>query len=99
MLHKNERIALFIDGLNLYATTRCLEFESDYVKLLGYFSNWCHLILICASCYTPLYQDQEYSPRHALTNWLDYNVLSMPSKQRRISITSFSSQAMATTRA
>lgn len=68
MLHKNERTVLFIDGPNLYAATRCLEFEIDYKKLFGYFSSRCRLIFICASYYTPLYKDQEYSPRHALAN-------------------------------
>ena len=71
MLHKDERTALFIDGPNLYAATRCLRFEIDYRKLLGYFSSRCRLIR--ASYYTPLPQDQEHSPRHALASWLDYN--------------------------
>ena len=71
MLHKDERTAFFIDGPNLYVATRCLQFEMDYRKLLDYFSSRCHLIR--ASYYTPLHQDQEYSPRHALANWLDYN--------------------------
>ena len=71
MLHKDERTALFIDGPNLYAATRCLQFEMDYKKLLDYFSGRCRLIR--ASYYTPLPQDQEYSPRHALAGWLDYN--------------------------
>ena len=71
MLHKDERTALFIDGPNLYVATRCLQFEMDYRKLLDYFSSRCRLIR--ASYYTPLHQDQEYSPRHALAGWLDYN--------------------------
>ena len=71
MLHKDERTALFIDGPNLYVATRCLQFEMDYRKLLDYFSSRCRLIR--ANYYTPLHQDQEYSPRHALASWLDYN--------------------------
>ncbi|MGL4811293.1 MAG: NYN domain-containing protein, partial [Beijerinckiaceae bacterium] len=32
-----ERIALFIDGANLYATAKTLGFDIDYKRLLGEF--------------------------------------------------------------
>ena len=33
MFYKDERLAIFIDGSNLYASSKALEFEIDY-KLL-----------------------------------------------------------------
>ena len=32
--HSQERIALFIDGSNLFAAARSLEFDIDYKRLL-----------------------------------------------------------------
>ncbi len=37
MSNGNERIALFIDGANLYATAKTLGFDIDYKRLLGEF--------------------------------------------------------------
>ena len=34
---ENERIALFIDGANFYATARALGFDIDYKRLLELF--------------------------------------------------------------
>ena len=33
--YPNERIALFIDGANLYATAKALGFDIDYKRLLA----------------------------------------------------------------
>ena len=33
--HKDEKIALFIDGANLYAAARALGFDIDYKRLLS----------------------------------------------------------------
>ena len=35
--YSDERIALFIDGSNLYAAARNLDFDIDYKKLLDFF--------------------------------------------------------------
>ena len=37
VLYPDERIALFIDGANLYATAKSLGFDIDYKRLLGHF--------------------------------------------------------------
>ena len=37
--YPQERIALFIDGSNLYATARALAFDIDYKSLLGMFQK------------------------------------------------------------
>ena len=74
----NERIALFIDGSNLYAAARALGFDIDYKKLLKIFSDVGYLVR--AFYYTALVEDQEYSPIRPLVDWLDYNGYKMVTK-------------------
>jgi uncharacterized LabA/DUF88 family protein len=74
----NERIGLFIDGANLYASARALGFDIDYKRLLDAFSG--EGILIRAFYYTALLEDQEYSPIRPLVDWLDYNGYTMVTK-------------------
>ena len=81
MLHKNDRTSVFIDGPNLFATTRYLEMDIDYGKLLDYFRERCRLVR--AHYYTTLYPDQEDSPLRNLTNWLDYNGYRVVAKRSR----------------
>ena len=80
--HSNERIALFIDGSNLYATARALGFDVDYKRMLKVFEE--QAILVRAFYYTALVEDQEFSPIRPLVDWLDYNgytMLTKPSKE------------------
>ena len=74
----HERIALFIDGANLYATAKSLGFDIDYKKL----SKECHSRgrLVRAFYYTALIEDQEYSSIRPLIDWLDYNGFSVVTK-------------------
>ena len=74
----NERIALFIDGSNLYAAARALGFDIDYKKLLKIFSEEGYMVR--AFYYTALVEDQEYSPIRPLVDWLDYNGYTMVTK-------------------
>ncbi len=76
--HSHERVALFIDGANLYAAARSLAFDIDYKRLLQMFTESCHLIR--AFYYTALVEDQEYSPIRPLVDWLDYNGYTMVTK-------------------
>jgi uncharacterized LabA/DUF88 family protein len=76
--YSQERVALFIDGANLYATARALGFDIDYKRLLDVFSNQCNLVR--ALYYTALVEDQEYSPIRPLVDWLDYNGYTMVTK-------------------
>ena len=76
--YPNERVALFIDGSNLYATARALGFDIDYKRLLSLFAEKCNLIR--ANYYTALIEDQEYSPIRPLVDWLDYNGYTMVTK-------------------
>jgi uncharacterized LabA/DUF88 family protein len=77
-----ERIALFIDGANLYASAKSLGFDIDYKRLLKEFQGKGRLIR--AFYYTALVDDQEYSSIRPLVDWLDYNgysVVTKPTKE------------------
>lgn len=67
----SEKIALFIDGANLYATSRSLGFDIDYKRLLREFQSRGYLLR--AFYYTAIIEDQEYSSIRPLIDWLDYN--------------------------
>ena len=80
--YPQERIALFIDGSNLYATARALAFDIDYKSLLGMFQK--QAMMVRAFYYTALLDDQEYSPIRPLVDWLDYNgytIVTKPTKE------------------
>jgi uncharacterized LabA/DUF88 family protein len=66
-----EKIALFIDGANLYATAKTLGFDIDYKRLLREFHTRGYLLR--AFYYTAVIEDQEYSSIRPLIDWLDYN--------------------------
>ena len=76
--YPNERIALFIDGANLYATAKSLTFDIDYKRLLAMFRAKGQLVR--ALYYTALAEDQEYSSIRPLIDWLDYNGYTMVTK-------------------
>jgi len=78
IFYKTERIALFIDGANLYAAAKALGFDIDYKRLLGLFRSQGQLIR--ALYYTALAEDQEYSSIRPLIDWLDYNGYTMVTK-------------------
>lgn len=82
MFDPREKVALFIDGANLYATARSLDFEIDYGSLLKDFKQSSYLLR--AYYYTALADDQEYSSVRPLIDWLDYNgyrVVTKPTKE------------------
>ncbi|MEA2834496.1 MAG: hypothetical protein QOG66_2698 [Methylobacteriaceae bacterium] len=79
---EQDRIALFIDGANLYATAKSLGFDIDYKRLLREFQTKGKLIR--AFYYTALVEEQEYSSIRPLIDWLDYNgyaVVTKPTKE------------------
>src|SRR3984957_13284979 len=67
----SNKIALFIDGANLYATAKTLGFDIDYKRLLKEFQS--RGTLVRAFYYTAIIEDQEYSSIRPLIDWLDYN--------------------------
>src|SRR6476659_6871868 len=76
--YPTERVALFIDGANLYATAKSLGFDIDYKRLLALFGTKGQLIR--ALYYTALAEEQEYSSIRPLIDWLDYNGYTMVTK-------------------
>ncbi len=77
----NERMAVFIDGANLYATSKTLGFDIDYKKFLAKFSQY---NLMRMYYYTAISENEEYSSIRPLIDWLDYNgytVVTKPIKE------------------
>jgi len=66
-----DKIALFIDGTNLYLTAKTLGFEVDFKRLLEEFQS--RGTLLRAFYYTVVDEDQEYCSIRPLVDWLDYN--------------------------
>lgn len=80
--YPDERIGLFIDGANLFSTTKALEFDIDFKRLLEEFRKRGKLIR--ANYYTALLEHEEYNPLRPLVDWLDYNgfsVITKPAKE------------------
>jgi uncharacterized LabA/DUF88 family protein len=65
------KIALFIDGANFYATAKALGLDVDYRRLLNEFES--RGTLVRAFYYTATIEDQEYTSIRPLVDWLDYN--------------------------
>ena len=76
--YPGERLGLFIDGANLYATAKALEFDIDYKRLLALFRTKGQLVR--ALYYTAIAEDQEYTSLRPLVDWLDYNGFTMVTK-------------------
>lgn len=78
LFYPDEKLALFIDGANLYAAAKTLGFDIDYRKLLNWAGDRGQLIR--AFYYTALIEDQDYTPIRPLVDWLDYNGYTMVTK-------------------
>jgi len=76
--YSEEKLAVFIDGANLYAAAKTLDVEIDYKLLLKWIGGQSRLVR--AFYYTALMEDQEYSPIRPLIDWLDYNGYTMVTK-------------------
>src|SRR5688572_3939353 len=77
-----EKVVLFIDGANLYATSKAIGIDIDYRRLLIEFQSKAYLLR--AYYYTALVEEQEYSSIRPLIDWLDYNgykVVTKPAKE------------------
>ncbi|MEM7241628.1 MAG: NYN domain-containing protein [Pseudomonadota bacterium] len=78
MFYRDERLALFIDGSNLYAAAKALGFDIDYKLLRSEFMRRGKLLR--AFYYTALLESEEYSPIRPLVDWLNYNGFTMVTK-------------------
>ncbi|QQO20613.1 NYN domain-containing protein [Bradyrhizobium diazoefficiens] len=81
------KIALFIDGANLHATSKTLGFDIDYKRLLSEFQS--RGPLLRASYYTAIIEDQEFSSLRPLLDWLDYNGYTVVTKATKEFVDSF----------
>lgn len=79
--YKDERLALFIDGANLYSAGKSLGVEIDYRKLLEEFRRRGRLLR--AYYYTALLENDDYSPIRPLVDWLQYNGFKVVTKAAR----------------
>ena len=77
----DERTCLFIDGANLYSSSRHLGFDVDYRNLLGFFRS--RTSVIRAYYYSAVLDTEEYSPLKPLTDWLAYNGYMLVTKPAR----------------
>jgi len=71
LFYPNERIALFVDGANLYGVVKALGFDMDYKKLFALFAQ--KGILVRAHYYTAISDDAEFVPLRPLVDWLAFN--------------------------
>lgn len=78
MFYSDERLALFIDGANLHAATKLLEFEIDFKLFHEEFSKYGKLLR--AYYYTALMENDEHSGIKPLVDWLSYNGFTMVTK-------------------
>jgi uncharacterized LabA/DUF88 family protein len=78
LFYPAEKLALFIDGANLYGAAKGLQFDIDYKRLLELFARKGNLVR--AFYYTAVAEDQEFSPLRPLVDWLDYNGFSVVTK-------------------
>ncbi len=76
--YPEEKLSLFIDGSNLYAAAKSLEFDIDYKLLLKWAARQGRMVR--AFYYTALIENEEYSPIRPLVDWLDYNGYTMVTK-------------------
>ena len=76
--YPTDRIALFIDGANLYSAAKSLNADMDFKKLIEFFRS--KGVLVRAYYYTAIVEGEEYSPIRPLVDWLDYNGFTMVTK-------------------
>jgi len=81
MFYRDERLALFIDGSNLYSAAKALGFDIDYRLLRSEFMQRGKLLR--AFYYTALLENDEYSPLRPLVDWLNYNGFTMVTKMAK----------------
>lgn len=83
-MKKLEKAAIFIDGSNLFATVKALEFDLDYNKLLNVFTEVCEVDLLRAYYFTALRDEDTFSSIRPLVDYLAYNgysVVTKPTKE------------------
>lgn len=78
MFYKDERLALFIDGSNLYSAAKALGFDIDYKLLRQEFMRRGRLVR--SFYFTAITDNEEFSPMRPLVDWLEYNGFTLVTK-------------------
>ena len=81
MFHPTDRLAIFIDGSNLYSAARALQHDMDFRRMLDWFRS--RSVLTRAYYYTAIVEGEEFSPVKPLVDWLDYNGFRLVTKPAR----------------
>jgi uncharacterized LabA/DUF88 family protein len=79
--YKTERVALFLDGVNLYSASKLLGMDIDFRRLRDLFAHQSQLIRTLY--YTAVSEETEFSAVRPLLDWLNYNgytVVTKPAK-------------------
>ena len=76
--YPSDRVALFIDGANLYSAAKALNADLDFKKLVESFRR--KAVLVRAYYYTAVVEGEEYSPVRPLVDWLGYNGFTVVTK-------------------
>jgi len=76
--YSTDRLAVFIDGANLYSAARALNADLDFKKMLDGFRQ--QATLIRAYYYTAVIEGEEFSSIRPLVDWLGYNGFSVVTK-------------------
>lgn len=77
-LYPTDRVALFIDGANLYSAAKALAVELDFKRMVEVFRDQAQLVR--AYYYTAVVEGEEYSPVRPLIDFLDYNGFTVVTK-------------------
>ena len=77
-LYPTERLALFIDGSNLYSATKSLNADLDFKKMVDAFRA--KAVLVRAHYYTAVTEGEEFSPIRPLIDFLGYNGFTVVTK-------------------
>ncbi|MFN4042467.1 MAG: NYN domain-containing protein [Brevundimonas sp.] len=78
VIHPSDRLAVFIDGANLYSAARSLQLELDFKRMNDWFAARARLVR--TYYYTAIIEGEEFSPVRPLVDWLGYNGFSVVTK-------------------
>jgi uncharacterized LabA/DUF88 family protein len=77
-LYPTDRLALFIDGANLYSATKALNADIDFKKMIDAFRE--KAVLVRAHYYTAVTEGEEFSPIRPLIDFLGFNGFTLVTK-------------------
>jgi uncharacterized LabA/DUF88 family protein len=76
--YAHERVALFIDGENLHASLKSLDFDLDYRRLVAFFRVKARVIR--ALYYASVNEDETHWPSRQFIDWLGFNGFTVVTK-------------------